>query len=221
MRLEGSIALALLLVTSPGCGDFDSFSRRAGQDPAPTKPNNNRRIIINGNGGDAGVNPNPNPNPNPGQPDGWVPPRLDSGTAPKPDTVSPPPLDNCGHNPTEQQVFQLLNQERQKQGLHLYKCDPFAVKAARGHSEYMCKTKQFSHYANGTPSSRLKAAGATFTSCGENIAWGYQTPQAVHNGWMGSWGHRAAMLSKTFDRVGVGFVLCNGKTAYWTENFLK
>lgn len=199
-----------------GCGEF-IFPARV--DQQQTDPSGDRRIIVNENS-DAGPMIGPNPYPNtPPAPDGWM-PEPDSGVAPKPDALPSPPADTCGHNPTEQQVFLLLNQERLSRGLHAYTCDPFAVKAARGHSQFMCQTKIFSHYANGTPDSRLTAAGATFSSCGENIAWGYATPQEVHSGWMTSWGHRAAMLSKSFKRVGVGYVLCNGKSAYWTENFL-
>jgi uncharacterized protein YkwD len=223
-RLNRTIALLLgssLLLLHVGCGDLDGpvrGYRRPGD--VPIGP---RKIIVN-NGGPTDPNPNPNPAPPPPPADGMPAPHLDAGVAPPPptpDTGTSPGTDNCGQNPTEQQVFKLLNEARVKRGLTAYTCDPFAVKAARGHSQYMCNTKIFSHYANGTPSSRCKAAGATFSSCGENIAWGYKDPQAVHTGWMNSSGHRAAMLSKSFERVGVGYVLCNGKTPYWTENFLK
>jgi uncharacterized protein YkwD len=192
----------------------------------PRRPSRSDRIIIvNGSGNsltaDAGL-------PGGGTTDGAIAPAPDVGTPPPPPQPptpdsGPPPGSTCGHTAIEQQVFVLLNQARAQKGLQPYTCDPFAVQAARGHSQDMCDKKYFSHTGldGSSPSSRLKAAGATFSYSGENIAWGYPTPQAVHNGWMGSWGHRKAMLSPTFQRVGIGHVLCNGKTSYWTENFLQ
>jgi len=218
--LQLLLAATILGLAPGGCGDLDGPAQGFRQRPGDNNSAGPRQIIINGGAPlpDSGATP-----PGPAL-DGSAAPGFDTGTAPPPptpDSGPPPSTDSCGHNATEQEVFKLLNAERVSRGLKAYTCDPCAVKAARGHSQYMCTTKVFSHYANGTPSSRCKAAGATFSSCGENIAWGYATPAEVHKGWMNSPGHRAAMLSTSFDRVGVGFVLCNGKTAYWTENFLK
>jgi uncharacterized protein YkwD len=207
-RLIALVGLASLVAA---CNDFADFDREHRRDAA--RP----RIVI-----DPETNPPPLSSPDGGvKPhDSGVPPTADSGAL-KPD--SGPPADSCGHNASELQVFTLLNAERAKSGLSALKCDAAAVKAARGYSQQMCDQGFFDHIGpdGSTPASRLKAAGAVFSAAGENIAWGYPTAQDVHDGWMGSSGHRANMLSTSWDRVGVGYVLCKGSKAYWTENFLR
>jgi uncharacterized protein YkwD len=55
---------------------------------------------------------------------------------------------------------------------------------------------------------------------GENIAFGYETPRALVRAWMHSPGHRANILSRHFDRIGVaGWRATNGVT-YATQDFL-
>ena len=72
----------------------------------------------------------------------------------------------------------------------------------------------------------LGAAGrlpgmAKFSALGENIAWveGYPSMgNQLHVGWMRSEGHRANMLQRGFDSVGIG-VVCSGGRAWATQNF--
>lgn len=181
-----------------------------------------RRIIVNK--GKATLDGGGGPHLDGGQ---LVPPSVKPDSSPAPDLTipdqGPPPPPPCGHTQMESQVFTMLNQERTNRGLSPLTCDPAAVKAARDFSQQMCDMGFFSHYGPGgtTVSSRLKAAGAKFYGAGENIAKGYKTPQSVTSGWMNSSGHRKNMLSTYWDRVGIGYVLCNGTKAYWTEDFLR
>jgi uncharacterized protein YkwD len=66
---------------------------------------------------------------------------------------------------------------------------------------------------HGNPGGRLTRAGVNWTSYAENIARGYQTASAVHNGWMTSWGHRANNLSN-HKYMGAGL-----KNGSWCLNF--
>jgi uncharacterized protein YkwD/V8-like Glu-specific endopeptidase len=127
----------------------------------------------------------------------------------------------CG-NGQESGTFNLLNGVRAKNGRGALKCDMGAVNVARQYSQKMCNTGHFGHSGpNGSsPWSRLKAGGVQFSSAGENIAWGYGSPQAVHTGWMNSSGHRQNMLGSSWTRVGIGYANCNGKH-YWTEVFMR
>jgi uncharacterized protein YkwD len=212
-----SLLLALLLA---GCGDFDVDRRPS---IVPGGDEDDRISIVEGDGG---LPPAARPDAGPAQPT----PRPDAKPAPtpppalKPDSGPPPGgLDACGQTPYEAKVFALANEERVKRNLPAYTCDPAAVKCARAHSQDMCDKGYFSHTGKdgSQPEDRLKAAGAVFSFGGENIAWGQKTPDEVHKTWMNSWGHRAAILSTSFNRLGVGYVLCKGKTPYWTQNFLK
>lgn len=214
------------------CGDFADFDRRrslqATQDP-------DRRIIINPGGNPGGDQDGgapwpgqdggpPGPSPDSGGPP--PPPTPDTGVTPppKPDTGPVPPTGQCGMNTFEEQVFQLVNQQRQNQGLAAYACDAKAVLVARNYSKLMCDTGHFSHYGpdGSTPWSRLKAGGVSFQTAGENIAAGQSTPQSVMNSWMNSSGHRANILSGSFAYIGVGYDNCGkGYKHYWTQVFFK
>lgn len=86
----------------------------------------------------------------------------------------------------------------------------------------MCRRSYFSHRdpEGGRPWTRLKRAGARFSAAAENIAKGYATALAAHQGWMQSPGHRQNRLDSRYRRVGVGVYRC-GQTLYWTELFLR
>ena len=55
-------------------------------------------------------------------------------------------------------------------------------------------------------------------TAGENIAMGYDTPEAVMEGWMNSTGHRENILKSEFTTIGVGCYEYNGRF-YWTQIF--
>ena len=84
----------------------------------------------------------------------------------------------------------------------------------------MVKRNYFSHTSpDGTTFvTRAKAAGYT-SPIGENIAWGYRTPEAVMTAWMNSPGHRANILNCKAKAVGVGLARKADGTPYWTQVF--
>lgn len=215
------LSLTLLLL---GCGDFESYDRRM---ISPTG-DGDRRIIING-GGDTDPTPPSQDGGAPPAPDSGAPPAPDQGAPVLPDQGPPPPTGQCGMGTFEEEVFKLVNVERGKGGLAPYACSAAAVKVSRAYSTLMCTKGFFSHTGPGgtTPSSRFQAAGIAYASwVGENIAYGASTPAAVMKMWMGSSGHRAAILSSSFTHIGVGYEPCDsggggwlsGKH-YWTQNF--
>ena len=77
----------------------------------------------------------------------------------------------------------------------------------------------FSHTSPtyGSPFDMMKSFGITYRSAGENIAYGYSTPQAVVNAWMNSSGHRANILNSSYKQIGVGYV---AKGNYCTQMFI-
>ena len=62
-------------------------------------------------------------------------------------------------------------------------------------------------------------SGVSYRTAGENIAYGYATPQQVVNGWMNSEGHRKNILSASFTGIGVGCYEHNG-VLYWSQFFI-
>jgi uncharacterized protein YkwD len=123
----------------------------------------------------------------------------------------------------ETEVFALVNLERQIQKLHPLQMDSRLHEAALGHSQDMAEQNYFDHTSLDlrTPGTRISQAGYAWSTYGENIAAGYQTPAAVVEGWMNSSGHRANILSSGFCDIGVGYAYSAGTTygAYWTQDF--
>jgi uncharacterized protein YkwD len=128
----------------------------------------------------------------------------------------------------EQQVVNLVNQERATRDLHLLTLDGMLTASARGHSQAMAASNFFSHTgADGSNAGeRMEAEGYNWNAWGENIA-AYSAPdtaQRVMNSWMNSSGHRANILSPIFCDIGVGHV-GNARASgaqwdtYWTQNF--
>ncbi len=119
----------------------------------------------------------------------------------------------------EQQVVDLTNQERAKQGLPALKVDLALSKVAREKSLDMQKNNYFSHTSPtyGSPFDMMKKFGISYRAAGENIAKGQRTPQEVVNAWMNSSGHRQNILSKNFTHIGVGYV---AEGNYWTQQFI-
>ncbi|MBR1529977.1 MAG: hypothetical protein IJ642_11865 [Oscillospiraceae bacterium] len=116
------------------------------------------------------------------------------------------------------QVADLVNQERAKQGLNALRTNPVLNQAAEIRSQEIIS--QFSHTR---PDGRscatvLDDTGVAWTATGENIAYGYDSPESVMNGWMNSSGHRANILNANFDSIGIGVVSQNG-VLYWTQIF--
>nr|WP_294905687.1 CvpA family protein [uncultured Lacibacter sp.] len=107
----------------------------------------------------------------------------------------------------EHQMLQLINAERRKRNLKPLVADEPLRKVARAHSADMMKRGYFSHVnpEGKDPFYRMKKAGITYKKAGENLAYA-STLQKAHKGLMNSPSHRAAILNKSFGRVGIGIV---------------
>ncbi|MFE1952803.1 sigma-70 family RNA polymerase sigma factor [Streptomyces sp. NPDC059524] len=119
-----------------------------------------------------------------------------------------------------QQVTQLVNTERAKNGCAPVRQNSTLDKAALGHSEDMAARNYFDHTDpdGNDPGDRITAAGYTWSTYGENIARGQQTPAQVMEGWMNSPGHRANILNCAFKEIGVGVHQGSGGP-WWTQVF--
>jgi uncharacterized protein YkwD len=146
-------------------------------------------------------------------------------TPPRTPRPTPKPSPKPSPRPTgtaEQQVFQLVNQQRAAAGCAPLRSDSRLVDAARGHSQDMATHDYFSHTGldGSTFVDRIADAGYPRRQAGgENIAAGYPTASAVMTGWMNSPGHRANILDCGFKAIGVGLAHASNGTAYWTQDF--
>ncbi len=145
----------------------------------------------------------------------------------------------------EDQVMELVNEERWENGqLPPLKRNTLLDDAAETHSEHMAERDFFAHCDPDTgtlPRDRMEDAGYFYSGWAENVAAGYNSPQAVMNGWMNSTGHRDNILSTSWNELGIGYVAqgndinnvrgdSNGNCTpdqfglgpyfrYWTQNF--
>ncbi|SDM50226.1 CAP domain-containing protein [Sediminibacillus halophilus] len=119
----------------------------------------------------------------------------------------------------EQEVVELTNQERAKQGLDPLEIDTELSKVAREKSADMARNGYFDHNSPtyGSPFDMMKQFGISYNTAGENIAKGQRTPEEVVNAWMNSEGHRKNILNGNFTHIGVGYVE-NGNV--WTQQFI-
>ncbi|OAS85306.1 serine protease [Metabacillus litoralis] len=118
----------------------------------------------------------------------------------------------------EEQVVQLVNQQRAKAGLKPLTHRADVKNVAQKKAEDMINSNYFSHTSPnyGSPFDMLKTFGISYSYAGENIAKGQKTPQEVMNAWMNSSGHRANILKPEFDTIGVGFY-----HGAWVQMFIK
>jgi uncharacterized protein YkwD len=153
--------------------------------------------------------------------------RATTTTRPAPRPTAAPTTASGGSSPGSQStaqklasdLFDRLNAERQARGLAALDWDGDLARVAGDWSAEMASSGNFRHRD-------LGAAGglpgmAKFSGLGENIAWveGYPSMgNQLHVGWMRSEGHRANMLQRGFDSVGIG-VVCSGGRAWATQNF--
>lgn len=65
---------------------------------------------------------------------------------------------------------------------------------------------------------RIRDCGYS-SGAGENIAYGYRSPQAVFQGWLDSAGHRRNIENPSYKVIGVGAAMSSDGTPYWAQVF--
>lgn len=116
----------------------------------------------------------------------------------------------------EEAVLALVNNSRIALGLNPLTLNEALNDASYNHSADMQENDYFDH--TGLDGSRFwdrtEAAGYQGQPRGENIATGQTTPEAVHDAWMNSDGHRANILTEDITEMGLGRV-----GNIWTQVF--
>ena len=120
----------------------------------------------------------------------------------------------------EQEVFDLVNQIREENGLEPFVHNETLAQVARAHSQDMIDRDFFDHNNpdGKSPFDRMTAAGIRWSMAAENIAGGQRTPEEVVESWMNSPGHRANILGDC-EELGVGLALGGHYGYYWTQCF--
>ena len=122
----------------------------------------------------------------------------------------------------EQQVLDLVNEQRASYGLAPLSYSKELEAVAYAHSKDMAQNNYFIHtnLSGQSPFDRMRSAGISYRSAAENIAAGQKTPQEVVNAWMNSEGHRANILNSSVTKMGVGIYSGGSYGTYWTQLFI-
>jgi uncharacterized protein YkwD len=128
----------------------------------------------------------------------------------------------------ELHALTLTNQRRTAAGLRPLRLDKRLAAIAHDRAAYMARTNKLSHaQANGTDVFDLiRASDIAWYKAGEIIAWNtagaldYSASFAV-KGWMKSPGHKAIVMSKSYNYAGFGVAIAANGRRYWAGVYLK
>ena len=114
---------------------------------------------------------------------------------------------NANLTADEQEVFNLINQQRADTGLSSLKIDSEVQRVAKIKAQDMVTNNYFSHTSPtyGSPFDMLNSFKISYKSAGENIA-GNSSNQAAVTAWMNSPGHKANILNSSYNYTGIGVV---------------
>ena len=119
-----------------------------------------------------------------------------------------------------EEVLRLVNIERANVGVQPLELSEDLTERANIRAEEI--VEEFSHTRPDGSSCFSILRGISYRTCGENIAAGSSTPEAVVEQWMDSPGHRANILNANYKYLGVGY--CYDENGmydhYWVQLFV-
>ena len=100
------------------------------------------------------------------------------------------------------------NQQRTNNGLGALHLNATLSQAAQAKAADMVTADYWSHTSPSgkTPWPFISAAGYSYSTAGENLAYGFSTSNETIAGWMNSPGHRANILNGSYVDVGFGII---------------
>jgi|GEM_PF-3552522 Ca2+-binding RTX toxin-like protein len=131
-------------------------------------------------------------------------------------------------------IYRLLertNLYRSQFGLAPLTLNAQLTAAARKHSQDMALNDFIGHQSSDGSSTdqRFKRDGYQYSFAGENVGWGYSTPEEVVDAWFNETppndGHRQNILNPNYKEIGIGYYLLKNDTGsqnwhhYWTQDF--
>jgi hypothetical protein len=121
----------------------------------------------------------------------------------------------------EKQLFQAVNQERERRGIAPLKWSDELRESARRHTDRITEAEMLSHQFKDEPPlmQRVAATKLSFFQAAENVALATDWPD-IHTGLMQSEGHRHNILNPIYTDIGIG-VRKRGSYYYVTQNFAR
>lgn len=114
---------------------------------------------------------------------------------------------HAGPSRREQQLFDLVNHERERAGLNKLEWNDRLAQAALAHSKLLAENRDLSHQFPGEPllQERVGETRLRFNSVAENVAAAPDVDTA-HTALMKSPGHRANILHQDYSSIGISIV---------------
>lgn len=121
----------------------------------------------------------------------------------------------------EQEMYRLVNVERQARGIEKLEFLAPLADVARQHSRAMAERNEVTHEIDGAPSFETRVKNAVPDAChfGENITKHYTVEYALAD-LLRSKGHRGNILDPKYEILGVGIVRNNDGLLYITQDFI-
>ena len=134
-------------------------------------------------------------------------------------TPKPEPGQTVDASAMQAEMLGYINEARADANLPPLKLDAKLSEGATLKSQDMATNNYFSHDSPtyGSPFDMMRSLGISYSYAGENIAK-HMSVKSAHDGFMNSPGHRANILNKNFNKVGLGFVK-EGSYLYVTQWF--
>ena len=127
-------------------------------------------------------------------------------------------------------IIKLTNEARVREKLNPLKPNALLFKCAEDYTAVQAKLMKCGHFVDGKrPDLRVDATGYDFKTCGENVAeipFNIKPPVAkgqliptVFTGWMNSPIHKAEILRKEYEEIGIGMAQDKNGSWYFTQVF--
>ena len=126
----------------------------------------------------------------------------------------------------KKELFILTNEAREKEGLNPLCLNETLNKISQIHSDGQFECMKMSHSGcslsdndKETLRHRIDSVDYSWSTIGENVAYGYIKSKNVFEAWMESPGHRANILNPNFKEIGIGIKGNFDRDIYWTQVF--
>lgn len=127
----------------------------------------------------------------------------------------------------EKRIWQMINEERSKDGSGSLVWDARLANVARSHSDKMASEDFFGHKDKNGKNlvDRMRAINLTnWSGVAENLYFckGFDDPTtAAVMGWLKSSGHKSNLLNKSWKSTGIGIATSSDGKVYVTQVFMK
>lgn len=133
--------------------------------------------------------------------------------------ILPPRTRRCDANPA-QQLLQVINEARGREGIRPLWPNTTLARAAQSHARHLSTGEASGHLGpdGSDPLQRITAVGYQPRAFGENTATGASDPRLIVEAWLRSPAHREVLMDPAVEEVGLGGVL-DAARPVWVADF--